>query len=118
MIYTILKTQYVKLSPQKIKYRDYRLFNEENFRPCSLQKLNTNQPGNLKQFEDTFDATLFKHAPFKSVIVRGDNKPHTMKQLRKEVMMQTRLKNKANRTKAGEDHKKYRKQRNPQNTMA
>ena len=72
----------------------------------------TNQPGNLKQFEDIFDATLSKHAPFKSVIVRGNNKPHTMEQLRKEIMIRTRLKNKANRTKAEGDQKKYRKQRN------
>ena len=35
-----------------------------------------------------------------------------MKQLRKEIMIRTRLKNKANKTKAEEDQKKYRKQRN------
>ena len=70
------------------------------------------KPGNQEQFEDIFNATLSKHAPFKSVIVKGNNKPHTMKQLRKEIMIRTRLKNKANRTKAEEDQKKYRKQRN------
>ena len=83
MIYTILMTQYVKLPPQKIKVRDYRRFNEENFLSCLSQKLSTNQPGNLKQFKDIFDAILSKHAPFKTVIVRRNNKPHTMKQLRK-----------------------------------
>ena len=53
-----------------------------------------------KQFEDIFDVTLSKHAPSKSVIVRGNNKPHNMKQLRKQIM-----KNKANREKAEEDQK-------------
>ena len=35
-----------------------------------------------------------------------------MKQLQKEIMIPTRLKNNANKTKAEEDQKKYRKQRN------
>ena len=99
MIYTILNTQYAKLPPQKMKYRDYQRFNEENFGSCFLQTLSTNQPGNLKQFEDIFDATLSKHARFKSVIVRGNNKLHTMKQLRTEIMIRTRLKKKANKKK-------------------
>ena len=68
--------------------------------------------GNLEQFEHIFDATLSKHAPFKSVIAREDNKPHTMKQLRKEIMKRTRITNNANKAKAKEDRKKYRKQRN------
>ena len=79
MIYTIRKTQYVKLLPQKINIEVV----EEKFQSCLLQKLSTNQPGNPKEFEDIFYATLSKHAPFKSVIVRGNNKPHTMKTIAK-----------------------------------
>ena len=43
---------------------------------------------------------------------RGGKKLHTTKQLRIEIMVRTRKKNKANRTKAEEDHKQCRKQRN------
>ena len=70
MIYTILKIQDVKLPPppkKKVKYRDYRNFSEENFRSCLVQKLSTNRPYDLKQFEETFDVTLSKHAPYISV---------------------------------------------------
>ena len=56
--------------------------------------------------------TLSKHAPLKSAIIRGRNKPHTRKQSRKEIMIRTKLKNKASRTKAEKDHKQCRKQRN------
>jgi len=99
MIYTILKTQYVNLPPQKIKYRDYRNFSEESFRSCLEQKLSTNLPGDLEQFEDIFAATFSEHAPFKSAIIRGNNKSHTTKQVRKEIMVRTRLKNREQKLK-------------------
>ena len=84
MIYTILKAQYVNLPPQKIKYRDYRNLSEESFRSCLEQKLSTSLPGDLEQFEDVFAATFSEQAPFKSAIIRGNNKSHTTKQVRKQ----------------------------------
>ncbi len=64
-IYTILKTQYVKLPPEKVKCRDYKNFSEESFRSCLVQKLSTNRPCNLEQFKEIFDATLSKHTSCK-----------------------------------------------------
>ena len=49
------------------------------------------KPCDLEQFENIFDATLSKHAPYKSVLIRGNKKPHTTKPLRKEIMKRTRL---------------------------
>ena len=86
--------------PQEIKYRDYRNFSEECFRSCLEQKLSTKLLGDLEQLEDIFDVILAKHAPFKSAIIRWNKKPHSTKQLRKEIMVPNRLKNTANRAKA------------------
>ena len=45
-------------------------------------------------------------------MVRGNDKQHMNKSLRKAIMLQSRLKNRANRTGNEEDSKKYKKQRN------
>ena len=44
--------------------------------------------------------------------MRGNNKQHDNKELRKEIMLRTNLKKKANKTKKEEDVRRYRKQRN------
>ena len=55
---------------------------------------------------------LEKHAPLKSKILRGNNKPHINKSLRKEIMLRSRLKNIANASANQRDWIKYKKQRN------
>ena len=56
--------------------------------------------------------TIGQHAPIKTKIVRGNNKQHVNKELRKEIMFRSKLKKKANKTKNQEDIKRYKKQRN------
>ena len=48
----------------------------------------------------------------KTKTVRGNNKQHVNKELRKEIMLRTNLKKKANKTKKEEDVRRYKKQRN------
>ena len=112
MLYTILKTQYTRLPPKKIRYRDYKRFSDDAFLSdlsCTLTKTN---PKNLNEFGTMFASTLDKHAPHKLVRVRGNNKPHLNKTLRKAMMQRTRLKNIANETGHEDDLKRFRKQRN------
>ena len=45
-----------------------------------------------QEFELPFDETLGKDAPLKSVTIRGNNKPHMTKSLRKAMMLRTHLK--------------------------
>ena len=100
MIYTILKTQYTRLPPKKIRYRDYKRFSEDAFLSdlsCTLTKIN---PKDLNEFGTMFASTLDKHAP------------HLNKTLRKAMMQRTRLKNIANKTGNEDDLKRFRKQRN------
>ena len=112
MIFTIMKLQYHKLPPKKIKYRDYRKFSEENFLSEFSANLAENSPDNIEAFISLFDQTLDKFAPHKTVTVRGNNKPHMSKTLRKAMMQRTRLKNKANKSHDEGDLQRYREQRN------
>ena len=55
---------------------------------------------------------LNTHVPKKTKFLRGNQKPHVDKNLRKAIMKRSQLKDKASRTKQLEDITKYKKQRN------
>ena len=65
-----------------------------------------------ENFEKTFVNVLDSHAPKKITFLRGNQKPHVDKNLRKAIMKLSKLKNKANRTKLQNDIAKYKKLRN------
>ena len=109
LIYTILKTTYAKLLPKKINFRDYKKFSEPNFRIDLARNLSNSKHENLDDFKETFAKTLQKPAPYKSILVRGNNIPHVTKNLRKAMMKETRL---ANRTGTDRDIRSYKSQRN------
>ena len=69
MIFTILKLQYYKLTPNKLKYRDYRKFSEENFLSEFAANLAENSHDNIEAFICRFDQTLDKFALHKIVDV-------------------------------------------------
>ena len=50
--------------------------------------------------------------PFKTVVIRGNNKPHMSKTLRRAIMRRTRLKNRSVKTRNEADFQRYRMQRN------
>ena len=112
LVYTILKTSSVKLPPKKIKYRCYRNFSENKFHEDLTENFKTHPSNDYNDFEQTFISTLDKHAPLKTVIVRGNNKPHMNKNLRRAMMKRTRLKRVANESKSAADIAEYKKQRN------
>ena len=64
------------------------------------------------KFEKEFIDTLNKHAPKKTKLFRGNQKPHVNKVLRSAIMKRSRLKNKANKTRKAVDIFNYKKQRN------
>ena len=69
-------------------------------------------PKNYESFENVFVTVLDRHAPRKTKILRGNQKPHVNKNLRKAIMKRSELKSKANRTKRPNDISDYKKQRN------
>ena len=112
LIYTVLKTAFVKAPPKVFKYRNYNHFSDHNFRTDLATELCTTRPKTYHEFEEIVRAKLDKHAPLKTAIFRGNNKPHMSKELKKAIMVRTRLKNKSNQTRTEEDFRKYRRQRN------
>ena len=112
LIYTVLKTQFTKLQPKRIRFRDYKKFSESQFLSDLTGEVLATNPEDLTEFENVFVETLNKHAPHKTVRVRGNNKPHVTKELRKAMMMRTRLKKIANKSGSEYDIKRYRVQRN------
>ena len=50
-------------------------------------------------FENNFVSILDKNAPKKTKILRGNQKPHPNMNLRKQILIRSRLKNKANKSK-------------------
>ena len=59
-------------------------------------------------FENNFVSTSDKHARKKTNILQGNQKPHFNKNLRKQIMITSCLKNKANNSKNPVDIVKFR----------
>ena len=55
------------------------------------------------KLEIEFIDTLHKHAPKKTKLLRGNQKPHINKVLRSAIMKRSRQKNKANKTRKSVD---------------
>ena len=111
LIHTMLKVTFTKVSSKHYKYRDYKDFDEINFRK-SLESSLKSGISCYKDFEMIFTELLDKFAPQKTKILRANNKPHMSKALRKAMMKRTRLKNIAVKTKSLTAMEDYRKQRN------
>ena len=74
---------------------------------------------NLSDFVDTFSLSNFvnKHAPLKEKIVRGNNAPFMMKELRKATLNRSRLKKKYQDWPSRENFKNWKKQKNKCNIV-
>ena len=62
--------------------------------------------------ENNFVSILDKHAPKKIKVLRGNQKLHFNGNLRKQIMIRSRLKNKASKSKNPVDIAKFKRQRN------
>ena len=107
----MLKTRFKREESKHFIYRNYKNFNDLNFRKDLENKLEDCSK-HYENFEKAFVNVLDAHAPRKFKVLRGNHKPHVDKNLRKAIMKSSKLKNKANRTKLQEDIAKYKKQRN------
>ena len=112
LIYTMMKTTYVKLPPISKKYRQYKNFNSVIFLNelnCQLRNRNI---VDYKVFDNIFANLLDEHAPLKTRLIRANNKQHVSKDLRKAIMLRSKLKNIAVKSKNPEDVARYKRQRN------
>ena len=63
-------------------------------------------------FENNFVSILDKHAPTKTKLLRGNQKPHFNNNLWKLIMSRSGFKNKANKSKNPIDIAKFKRQQN------
>lgn len=106
----MLKNTFTKNSPNTLKYRCYKKFHEDKFLTDIKESIIDN--GNYSNLENNFKTVVEKHAPLKVKQIRGNSKPHVDRNLRKEIMIRSQLRNKANKTGKTSDFLKYKKQRN------
>ena len=112
LIHTMMKSTYEKLPPVRKNFRDYKKFNSVVFLNelnCLLKDRNI---VDYSLFEKIFVNLLNEHAPVKTKIIRANNKQHVTKDLRKAIMLRSRLKHLANKSKNPDDVARYQRQRN------
>ena len=68
-----MKSTFHKHHPKILNYRNYKLFNNDNFRTDLLYAIKQMGPQNIgcEQFEHLFMNTFNKHAPQKKQICQG-----------------------------------------------
>ena len=103
------------MPPKVVKYRDYKNYSQDAFRNelqyYLISATNLNQITNddyVSLVTDVFN----KHAPLKTRYVRANDNSFVTKELRKEHMKRTRLRNKYLKSKSDQDLATYKIQRN------
>ena len=115
MTVTVLKTSYKKCKLNIFSYRDYKHFSNESFR-CELMPLLCNEHLPNKMSNDNFieivDIVLLRHLPPKYKYVRANASPFMNKELRKTVMLRSKLRNRYKKHETESDKVAYKNQRN------
>ena len=100
---TILRKSITKGNPRNILYRDYKIFDPKKFEDQLRPQLASITAVNYSQFHEIFLKTLDAIALIKKKIVRFDHNPFMSKALRKAIMVRSKLKNKYNKNRTGEN---------------
>ena len=94
---TVMRKSFKKLQPRIINYRSYKNLSNEKFRSCPLNELRkedfVNNDKGLEKFCNISMNILKKHAPRKKKFARGNQVPFMTKDLSKEIMKRSRLRN-------------------------
>ena len=115
MTVTVLKTYFKKCKPKIISYRDYKHLSNLNFRMELLKKLSNQQCDyemSIDIFIDIAINVVERPAPLKYKYVRANESPFMTKELRKAVMLRSKLRNIFNKNKTDANNASYKKQRN------
>ena len=116
MTLTVMRKSFKKLKARVINYRSYKHFSNEVFRESLLGKLSqqtfVNNGYGFEKFCDITLKTLDKYVPRKTKHGRGNQMPFIPKNLSKNIMKRSRLRNKYLKNNNEENRKLYAKQRN------
>ena len=110
MVITVMKIKYPKQTPKIVNYRNYKQFENVNFRDDIVSRILPND--SIKENLDKVRSSLNCHAPRKKRYVRANQVPYMTKELHKMVMTRSRLKNKFLKDKKVESKIAYQRQRN------
>ena len=114
MIITVLKVFFPKQKHETVFYRNYKKFEKSHFRDKIENELLKHDINNIELdiFHNILLSALNECAPLKQKHIRANNGGFVTKELRKEIMKRTRLRN--NFLKKKDDFSKalYNKQRN------
>ena len=98
MTVTVMRKTVKKMHPRVINYRSYIDFSIEAFRVFLINNLSNevfvNNDGRLNKFCKTTMDTLNSFAPIKMKYARGNQMPFMTKNLSKEIMTRSILRNK------------------------
>ena len=89
----MFKSTYEKLSPKVFYCRQLNNFDLNEFNQDIYINMKNFQSNVYNEFENIYTTILDGHAPFKKKVIRGNNKPHCSRELRKAIMKRSRLKN-------------------------
>ena len=107
MIYTILKTTFIKLPLKKFTCQDYKNWSQLRIEHDLRQNLISAHPSIYGNFESISLKTLKANAPAKTKLVRANDKLHMNKDIRKVMRKRSILKKAANNSKREEDVKPW-----------
>ena len=111
---TVLKMFFKKQSPNVISYRNYKNFSNDSFRTNLINEISSNGilEGDLTGFLDACKKSLDYQAPRKKKYTRANQASFLTKEINKEIMTRSRLRNKFLRCRSDENKKAYNEQRN------
>ena len=116
MVVTVMKTNFRKLEPKIINYRNYRYFSNDRFREKVTSELSKvvleNSGKGFNKFLVACKEALNMYAPLKKKYIRGNNSPFMNRILSEKIMTRSRLRNKFLKSKSEANKKNYVNQRN------
>ena len=111
-----MKVFYKKQKPNIVTYWNYKHFSNEAFmldvKNSIIQMTSENNDLECDRFKTALDEAIQRRAPIKKRFVRANQVPFINKNINKEIMKRSRLRNKFLNTKSDIDRKAYNKQRN------
>ena len=110
MIYTILKTKFEKFKPKKSIYRNFKQYDSDQFKLNIFISMSAMRA--YAVYKNNFVSVLDEHSLKKTNNLRGNQKPHFNKNLRKQIMIRSCLKSKANKSENLSDIVKFKSQQN------
>ena len=80
MVVSVFKISFKKQKPKLVTHRDYKRFDNENFKESLITYFNSAKNISCDPFEKLVSHTLYKMTPRKQKYIRGNQSPFTNKE--------------------------------------